>query len=90
MIDENIISAIYSYCESVSDDQGDVLYNLYRETYLKTMAPRMASGPVQGRFLSLLSKLISPENIFGDWHFYRICYYLYGRRLGEGVDISLQ
>lgn len=63
MIDENIISAIYSYCESVSDDQGDVLYNLYRETHLKTMAPRMASGPIQGRFLSLLSKLLGPRRI---------------------------
>jgi len=63
MIDENIISAIYSYCESVSDDQGGVLYDLYRETYLKTMAPRMASGPVQGRFLSLLSKLLVPKKI---------------------------
>lgn len=63
MIDENIIAAIYSYCESVSDEAGDVLYNLYRETYLKTMAPRMASGPIQGRFLSLLSQLSSPEKI---------------------------
>lgn len=63
MIDENIISAIYSYCESVSDDQGAVLYDLYRETHLKTMAPRMASGPIQGRFLSFLSKLLSPKKI---------------------------
>ena len=63
MIDENIISAIYTYCESVSEDQGDILYKLYRETYLKTMAPRMASGPIQGRFLSLLSHLLSPKNI---------------------------
>ena len=63
MIDEKIISAIYAYCQSVSDEQGDVLYNLYRETYLKTMAPRMASGPVQGRFLSLLSNLLGPKNI---------------------------
>lgn len=63
MIDEKIIRAIYSYCESTSDDQGDTLYNLYRETYLKTMAPRMASGPLQGRFLSFLSKLLGPKNI---------------------------
>ena len=63
MIDENILSAIYSYCESVSDDQGDVLYNLYRETHLKTMAPRMASGPIQGRFLSLLSTLLNPNQV---------------------------
>ena len=63
MIDENIISALYAYCESVSDDQGDILYQLYRETHLKTMAPRMASGPVQGRFLSLLCQLHSPKSI---------------------------
>jgi len=63
MIDENIIRAIYSYCEKVSDDQGEVLYNLFRETNLKTMAPRMASGPIQGRFLSLLSNLLAPKKI---------------------------
>jgi len=63
MIDEKIISAIYSYCESVSDDPSDILYRLYRDTYLKTMAPRMASGPIQGRFLSLLSNLVSPKKI---------------------------
>ncbi len=63
MIDENTIRAIYSYCENASDAQGEVLYNLYRETYLKTMAPRMASGPVQGRFLSLLSHLLQPKSI---------------------------
>lgn len=63
MIDENIIAAIYSYCESVSDDQGEILYDLYRETHLKTMAPRMASGPIQGRFLSLLCKLLAPKSI---------------------------
>ncbi|MDF1695815.1 MAG: O-methyltransferase [Saprospiraceae bacterium] len=63
MIDENILRAIYSYCENVSDDQGDVLYQLYRETHLKTMAPRMASGPIQGRLLSLLSNLQTPNHI---------------------------
>jgi len=63
MIDENIISAIYTYCESVSESQGDLLYQLYRETHLKTMAPRMASGPIQGRFLSLLSQLIQPQTV---------------------------
>jgi len=63
MIDENIIRAIYSYCEKVSDDQGEILYNLYRETNLKTMAPRMASGPIQGRFLSLLSSLLAPHKV---------------------------
>lgn len=63
MIDENILRAIYSYCEESSDDQGEVLYNLFRETNIKTMAPRMASGPIQGRFLSLMSNLLAPKKI---------------------------
>ncbi|MEM9544912.1 MAG: O-methyltransferase [Bacteroidota bacterium] len=63
MIDENILRAIYAYCEKVSEDQGEILYNLYRETHIKTMAPRMASGPIQGRFLSLLSQLLAPKQI---------------------------
>ena len=63
MIDENIMRAIYSYCEEVTEPQGEILYNLFRETHLKTMAPRMASGPIQGRFLSLLCKLLRPKTI---------------------------
>lgn len=63
MIDENSFKAIYSYCESASDLPSDILHQLYRETHLKTLAPRMASGPVQGRFLSLFSKLVSPTQV---------------------------
>ncbi|MGK0314688.1 MAG: caffeoyl-CoA O-methyltransferase [Saprospiraceae bacterium] len=63
MIDEHSFKAIYSYCESVSDSPSDILHELYRETHLKTLAPRMASGPVQGRFLSLFSKLVSPTQV---------------------------
>ena len=63
MMDENVIRAIYSYCEEVTEDQGNILYHLYRETHLKTMAPRMASGPIQGRFLSFLCKILQPEQI---------------------------
>ena len=61
MIDENIMSTIYAYCESVTESEDEILYNLYRETHLKTMAPRMASGPIQGRFLSLISALLNPK-----------------------------
>lgn len=63
MIDENSFKAIYQYCESVSDSPSDILHQLYRETHLKTLAPRMASGPVQGRFLSLFSKIVSPIQV---------------------------
>jgi len=63
MIDENIFKSIYSYCESATDDPSSALYELYRETHLKTMAPRMASGPIQGRFLSFLSQLYRPTSV---------------------------
>lgn len=63
MIDEHSFKAIYSYCEAASDSPSEVLHDLYRETHLKTLAPRMASGPIQGRFLSLFSKLVSPKQV---------------------------
>ena len=88
MIDENIISAIYSYCESVSDDQSDTLYKLYRETYLKTMAPRMASGPIQGRFLSLLSNLLTPKNILEIGTFTGYATICMAEGLAEGGHIT--
>ena len=51
------------YCENHSSPQSDLLYALDRETHLKTLAPQMSSGHLQGRFLSFLSKLIQPETI---------------------------
>ncbi|MEE9437607.1 MAG: O-methyltransferase [Saprospiraceae bacterium] len=63
MIDGSTFSNLYEYCNQMSNIDNTILYNLYRETHLKTLAPRMASGPVQGRFLSLISTLKSPKHI---------------------------
>ncbi|MEL7219931.1 MAG: methyltransferase, partial [Bacteroidota bacterium] len=57
------IQAIHDYCARHSSSASDILYALERETHLKTLAPQMLSGPLQGRFLSLLSKLIQPKQI---------------------------
>jgi len=54
---------LYSYCEQQSQQQSDLLAELYRETHLKTLKPRMASGPLQGRLLSFISKLQQPRHI---------------------------
>ena len=40
-----------------------LLAQLTRETHLQLLMPRMSSGHVQGRFLSLLSHLIKPQRI---------------------------
>src|SRR5690606_16852903 len=33
------------------------------ETHLKVLRPRMLSGHIQGRFLSLISKIVRPETV---------------------------
>jgi len=40
-----------------------VLQELERETFSKIYMPQMLSGHVQGRFLSMLSKLVQPKNV---------------------------
>lgn len=54
---------IYQYCLRQSTDLGDLLYELERETHLKTLAPQMMSGPVQGQLLRLLSLWLRPKSI---------------------------
>jgi predicted O-methyltransferase YrrM len=57
------IQAIHDYCARHSSQPDEILNALERETHLKTLAPQMLSGPLQGRFLSLLSKLVKPKQI---------------------------
>ncbi|MGC9332202.1 MAG: O-methyltransferase [Bacteroidales bacterium] len=54
---------IESYIESHSTEASEVLQELLRETHLHALHPRMASGHIQGRFLSLLSRLKQPHRI---------------------------
>jgi predicted O-methyltransferase YrrM len=51
------------YCEAHSTPPGDLLYQLERETHLKTLAPQMLSGPLQGQFLRMLSRMLRPQRI---------------------------
>ncbi|KIA84898.1 methyltransferase [Kaistella solincola] len=51
------------YLENHASAEPENLKNLRRETFQKTTQPHMISGYLQGRFLSLISKLVSPENI---------------------------
>jgi len=54
-IDEYILQHI--------DDEGDYLKALYRDTHLKLLYPRMASGHLQGRMLKMFVKMIRPSRI---------------------------
>ena len=54
---------INDYIESHSQPEPELLQKLSRETWQKVLAPRMLSGHLQGRVLSMLSKLIQPKYI---------------------------
>ena len=47
---------IEEYIEKNSSKEPNILKNLNKETYLKVLNPRMLSGHIQGRFLSIISK----------------------------------
>jgi len=51
------------YTEQHTDAENEILKELNRETYAKILMPRMLSGHLQGRVLSMLSKMINPERI---------------------------
>lgn len=52
-----------AYVNEHSQPEPELLRKLNRETWQKVLAPRMLSGHLQGRLLSLISKMVSPENI---------------------------
>lgn len=51
------------YLEDTASAEPVILKKLRKETYQKTTQPHMISGYLQGRFLSLVSKMISPKSI---------------------------
>lgn len=60
---ELFTDSLTSYLESHADPENDLLKRINRETYLKETRAHMLSGHLQGRVLSLLSKLKSPSTI---------------------------
>jgi caffeoyl-CoA O-methyltransferase len=60
---EFIDSKLDDYVCLHTSDEPQILYELNRETHLKVLQPRMLSGHFQGRLLSMISKLISPQKV---------------------------
>lgn len=58
-----IDEALVSYSEKHSSPENSLLAKLNRETNAKVLAPRMLSGHLQGRILSMFSKMIRPKYI---------------------------
>lgn len=51
------------YVSKHSENEPEILKQLNHETWEKVINPRMLSGHIQGRVLSMLSNMIQPENI---------------------------
>lgn len=51
------------YLEETASQEPEILKRLRKETFQKTTQPHMISGYLQGRFLSLVSKMIAPKKI---------------------------
>lgn len=52
-----------AFCETFTSPPGDALYELERETHLKTLAPQMLSGRLLGQFLTMISRLMRPRRV---------------------------
>ncbi|PCJ82592.1 MAG: methyltransferase [Bacteroidetes bacterium] len=55
--------ATNEYSAVHSSSENNVLSQLRRATWLSTTKPQMLSDPIQGRFLSMISKMIRPNRI---------------------------
>ena len=54
---------ISAYAENHSENEPEMLQQLNRETYAKVLMPRMLSGHMQGRILSMFSRMVRPRRI---------------------------
>ncbi len=53
--------SLEEYISAHIDAESDLLRNIYRETNLRLLNPRMASGHIQGRLLKMLVTMIKPN-----------------------------
>ncbi len=54
---------ILEYIEKHTSLEPEYLRIITRSTYQKTLNPRMLSGHIEGRFLSMMSKMLRPKRI---------------------------
>jgi len=60
---EFIEEELARYVEEHSQPESELLKKINRETHLEVLRPRMLSGHLQGRVLSMLSKMIRPKSV---------------------------
>lgn len=60
---EFINPQLLAYSERHTTPESDLLRNINRNTHANVMMPRMLSGHLQGRILSMISNMIRPKRI---------------------------
>ena len=60
---EFLAEDLQNYIEDHSEPESELLQQINRETHLHVLKPRMLSGHLQGRVLSMLSHMIKPKSI---------------------------
>lgn len=60
---EIINQELQHYAEQHTSEENDVLKKINRDTHANVLMPRMLSGHLQGRVLSMLSHMIKPHRI---------------------------
>lgn len=56
-------AGIDKYIERHTSSSSNILNKIERNTYLRSIYPRMISGNVQGKFIAMVSKMIRPKHI---------------------------
>lgn len=75
-------SKLEEYIVNHIDTEGEYLHRLYRETNIRTVHGHMQSGHLQGRLLTMITRMVRPKNVLevGTFSGYSaIC-------LAEGLD----
>lgn len=60
---EHSRTEIEQYAGDYTSVLSPLLQKLYRQTYLHVTAPQMISGPLQGKFLEMISKMVRPHQV---------------------------
>ncbi len=79
---------IDDYVTRHSDQQPQLLADLYRDTHLNRLYPRMCCEPAQGRLLKMLTRMISPHRILelGTFSGYSTLCFAEGMPEGATID----
>ena len=78
---------LFAYCIAHTEAEDAILREITRQTHLKVLKPRMLSGPVQGKFLELLVKLMRPTSVLEIGTFTGYSAICMGRGLTEGAKL---